>query len=39
MLVKIEHQSNAKIFFLDRDNFTESKPKQIMMINSKSIKY
>jgi len=31
---KIEHQSNAKIFVWDYNNLIESKPKQIMKLNS-----
>jgi hypothetical protein len=36
---EIKHQPNVGLFVWNCDNLIESKPKQIMKINLKSIKY
>jgi hypothetical protein len=35
----MEHQPNLRMFVRDHDNNIKRKPKQIIKINSKSIKY
>jgi len=36
---EIKHQPNVGLFVWNHDNLIESKPKQIIKINLKSIKY